>query len=298
MVFGCQVVNMMIANLKKGLEDWLGIPIFGILKEGAKSIFSTAAKLLDLTLEGILKRVSNAVGQDLFGVVLKLVEKIVEAANSSDIGAWLEGQISSLKEGLGDLTTSLKEAVSSMIEAGIESAKKEFFTKGLQELLSLLVPGGGIIKILKMVYKAVKWFIENMKKIFEIFNKLVDVFHEAITGASSEDIEVKVVGILGNVLAALLGALASIFGFAGIPAKIKEALKKAADALWKPIEKLLKAITKPDSRGLAKSCAKNQRGRSGRRSCQVGRWQPPVVRQDQRQGDGAVRLQSQNQSRR
>jgi hypothetical protein len=117
----------------------------------------------------------------------------------------------------------------------------ELVVAGIQWLLGLLVPGAGILKIVKAVVDVISFFINNIdtiKTILEAIGATLDAVISGAVGMIASAVEQAIVSILPTVL----GLLATLLGLGGIPQKISKVLQKLRAPVEEGLGKIFSTI--------------------------------------------------------
>jgi hypothetical protein len=135
-----------------------------------------------------------------------------------------------LKSSLGTLKEMLMGEITTMLIM-------EVVQKGIMWLISILVPGAGVLKAAKAIFDVIKFFIEKKDEVKAFVDSILTTLKSIING----DIGAMAKGIedaLAKAIPTVLGFLASLLGIGGIPAKIKKFFTK----LREPITKIVNGI--------------------------------------------------------
>jgi A nuclease of the HNH/ENDO VII superfamily with conserved LHH len=116
-------------------------------------------------------------------------------------------------------------------------AIKSIVTVGIKKMLTMLVPGGGLVQAAINIYNAVTFFMDRAKQIGAFVQNLTSSFASIAKGdikAAVKTIE----AVLGGGLSLALGFLASAAGLT----KIASSIKAALDKIQKPAQAILLKI--------------------------------------------------------
>ena len=152
-----------------------------------------------------------------------------------------------LKSSLGTLKEMLMGEITTMLIM-------EVVQKGIMWLISILVPGAGVLKAAKAIFDVIKFFIEKKDEVKAFIDSILTTLKSIISG----DIGAMAKGIedaLANAIPTVLGFLVSLLGIGGIPSKIKKFFTK----LREPITKIVNGIFSKATaffKGIGKSAKK------------------------------------------
>lgn len=152
-----------------------------------------------------------------------------------------------LKSSLGTLKEMLMGEITTMLIM-------EVVQKGIMWLISILIPGAGVLKAAKAIFDVIKFFIEKKDEVKAFVDSILTTLKSIING----DIGAMAKGIedaLAKAIPTVLGFLASLLGIGGIPSKIKNFFTK----LREPITKIVNGIFSKATaffKGIAKTAKK------------------------------------------
>jgi len=143
------------------------------------------------------------------------------------------------------VTATLKDLVPVMLLEMIKSAAEPILLALVDQVIALLNPAGVLYKLVKTIYKAVKYFLKYLDKIKVLFGYIKDVFALSASGGLKDAIADKLEAALKSAAPLALAALATLIGIDSIPDKIRKALKTLKDKAQAPVVALLKALAAP-----------------------------------------------------
>ena len=204
---------------------------------GIEPILGFAENLIGSLSEGVLELVGGLAkgAKFLFDFFSTLFTQGISAT-------WvlLKSSLGTLKElFMGEITTMLI---------------MEVVQKGIMWLISILVPGAGVLKAAKAIFDVIKFFIEKKDEVKAFVDSILTTLKSIING----DIGAMAKGIedaLARAIPTVLGFLASLLGIGGIPSKIKKFFTK----LREPITKIVNGIFSKATaffKGIGKSAKK------------------------------------------
>jgi hypothetical protein len=139
----------------------------------------------------------------------------------------------------------LKEMASEMRDAFIEAVKDFIKTKiieqAIQWVVSLFIPGAGIIKAVIGIYDTVVFFIQKAKQIAKMISSFLGSIGEIAAGNIGAAAEAMESG-LARGLSLVISFLAQLLHLSGITAKIRNAIQKVRDKVDAVLLKVAKWI--------------------------------------------------------
>ncbi len=211
-------------ELATGFFDWLTGAVGGAGitlpdKFDARGLFSLAAQVVGLSWETFRELAVNKFGRK----VVEVLEKGSEVA-----GKGLELFRIARKEGLGALWEHVKEMIASNVDEIYEKAKEavlfEAVKKALEFVASLFTPAGAFIKAVQLLYRALKFLVDNIDRIRELVNAFMDSLELAVAG-QVDLIKQKVILALRRLLVLAIDALAKLLGLGNLGEKVRTVLK-------------------------------------------------------------------------
>jgi Domain of unknown function (DUF4157)/Novel toxin 15 len=113
-------------------------------------------------------------------------------------------------------------------------AIKSIVTAGIKKMLTMLVPGGGLVQAAINIYNAITFFIDRAKQIGAFVQNLTSSFASIAKGDVKTAVKT-IEAVLGSGLSLALGFLASAAGLT----KIASSIKAALDKIQKPAQAIL-----------------------------------------------------------
>ena len=228
-------LQLFLTNIKKhllnGLIGWLtgALGDAGITlpeKFDLKGIFSLVMQILGLTYQNIRIKLVKRLGEKTVGRIEKTVEFIKLLITKGPMALWEK-----IKEKISDL----KDAVMNGIRDWIIS---KVIMEGVTWVLGLLNPAGALIKIIKVLYNVVMFFIERWNQIVDfatsVFNSIGEIANGQL-GQAAKYVETTI----GKAVPVMISFLASLLGLGGISAKIRDIIEKIRKPIDKGVEKII-----------------------------------------------------------
>jgi hypothetical protein len=145
-------------------------------------------------------------------------------------------------EGIMGIWDWIKDSAQSLMTTMIDAMKGWLLTKlvvGFAEwIVSLLIPGGGILKLVQGIYKLVMWFVDNIQRILRWVNAVLDSLGNVAMGAISAAIGF-IVGTMKIIIPVILDFFAKLLNISGIVDAVKNIINKIVGPIHKAIDKML-----------------------------------------------------------
>ncbi len=195
-------------------------------------LFDLVLQVLSLQPADLREIAEKVIGRETMELIYKAIalgEKVLEIG-----GKVLEPIIILFTKGPGALWEWIKETLADMVSSTFDRIREAVFNafveKGLKWIAGFFIPGGGFVKIVKAIFAAFQFVVENLDKIRAFFDSVFDSM-EAATEGRTEGVAAKIVtGLkLGVVLA--LDFLAKQLGLG----KIVDSVHGIIRALRRPI---------------------------------------------------------------
>jgi hypothetical protein len=245
------------ARLQKGIFGWLfknaGISVDDIPKEfDVIGILKFGLQVMDLTWDSIKQMVAKKLGG---GAQLEMVEQAT-AQIEEYMALGISGLVDLIKEQLSPATIG-QMILDSVVDVLVENVVQ----KALTTVATLILPGAGALKAVKMLYDGLVLIIRNAAQLVELVNTLFGSLEKVIAG-DTKGVAAAVDGILTQLLPSAIGFAASLLGLGDLPEQVKGAIKKMKESIEKQLEKVVDWIV-GKAKGLAKSGEGKQLEKTG-----------------------------------
>ncbi len=195
----------------------------------AKGLFNLATQLLGLTYANLREIAVRKFGENTVAML--------------ETGADLAGEGVALfrvakQEGLGALWSQISEMITSHVEEIFEKIKETVLYQTIEKVLTfvagLFTPVGAFIKAIQLLYRGLRFLVDNIDRIADLVNAFLDSLTLAVQGNVGA-IADKVVFALRNFIVIAIDFLAKLVGLGNLGDKVRSILK----ALRKPIERAM-----------------------------------------------------------
>ena len=249
-----QFSDNFLKHLKAAFINWL----FGTMSKAGieipsefsfKGVFGIILQVIGITKDWIRSRVVKLIGA-------KNVERIEKAWSivSTLISGGIGGLWEKAKEFLGDLKDKLFDTIQNWLITQIVK-------QAVIWVLSLLNPVSALLKIIKMIYDVVMFFVENIDRILKLVEAVIQSAAQIVAGniaAAANWIE----NSMARILPIIISFLARLLGIGGIANKIKSFIKKIQKKVRGVVDKILKKIVKGIGKLLGKGKAAYRKGKA------------------------------------
>src|SRR5215471_10429198 len=129
------------------------------------------------------------------------------------------------------------EMQDAFIEAVKDFIKQKIIEQAIQWLVSLFIPGAGIIKAIIGIYDTVMFFIKKAKQIMEMISNFLGSIAEIAAGNIGAAADAMEKG-LARGLSLVINFLAALLRLSGITKKIQDAIQKIRAKVDSAIDKV------------------------------------------------------------
>ena len=235
-------VRSFVKNIKqhliKGLIEWLtgamsSVPITLPEKFDLKGIIDLVLQILGLTYANIKARIIKKYpkAEKVFAAVEKGVEIVRLLVTEGPIALW-----KMIKQSLANLKEMVMGAIRNFV---ITTVVKEAVTW----LLGLLNPAGALVKILKLLFDLVMFFVERFQQIKDFVLSVygaISSLAAGVLGKAAKAVE----NAMARSLPVVIGLLASLAGLGGIGKTVSGIIKKVTTPINKVIDKVIDTVVK------------------------------------------------------
>jgi hypothetical protein len=229
-----QFVDRIWEHLKTGFMEWL----FGSLAALGVAIPK------DLSVPSILQLVLDVLGITADRIRAK-VAKIIGERNMAMLTAAWEAVGTFLKGGPAALWEQIKEYVSNLKEMVVDAIQEWLVSTVVKSAVAKIVmmfnPVGAIIQAIMMIYRTVMFFVENINRILDFVEAIIDSVYNIATGAigSAADWIEKA---LARTIPIIISFLARLLGLTGLSEKIRGFILRVQTRIDKAIDKVIEKI--------------------------------------------------------
>lgn len=229
-----QFVDHIEDHLREGFLKWLfgslggsGITMPKDLSLG--SILMLVLQVLGLTYDKLRAKAVKLIGERNVAVIEKVFGFLKTLWAKGPAALWEE-----VKEFLSDLKEQVIDSIREWLIATI-------IKKATIKLVSMFNPVGAIIQAILMIYDTAMFFIENINRILDFVEAVINSFYKIATGAI-DDAANWIEKALANTIPIIIAFLARLLGISGITDKIVSTIKKIQTRVDRAVDKVIAKI--------------------------------------------------------
>jgi len=223
-----------LKHLKDAIFNWLTGALEGVKLPqvwDAKGILMLVLDILGLTYGALRKRMVDALGPTVVETLEKTFTLVKTLVTEGPAAAWEQ-----MKDMAEEMKVTFIDAVKSWVQTTI-------VYKAIETVISLFIPGAGIIKAIIAIYDTVMFFIQKAKDIARMIGDFMGSIGEIAMGnigAAAAALE----GGLAKALALVINFLARFLRLSGITDKIKKVLETIRGKVSMVLDKIVAWIKK------------------------------------------------------
>lgn len=205
-----------LKHLQDALFEWLTGSLEGLILPktwNVQGILGLLLQMIGISYQNIRKHMVTVMGEPVVAGLEKSFTLVKTLITEGPMAAWEQ-----LKEMAGEMKEAFIEAVKDFI-------KMKIVEQAIQWLVSLFVPGAGIIKAIVGIYDTVMFFIQKAKTIMQMVGNFLSSISDIAAGNIGAAADAMENG-LARGLSLVINFLAALLRLNGITAKIKAALEK------------------------------------------------------------------------
>ena len=205
-----------LTHLKDAIFDWLTGSMEGVTLPTSwdfKGIASVALQILGLTWANIRGKLVKLIGETPVKALETGFDLVVTLVRDGPMAAW---------EKIKEMGEEIKQA---FIEGVKDFIKIKIIQKAIETVISLFVPGAGIVRAIIGIYDTVVFFIQKAKQIMEMIGNFLSSIGDIAAGNIGAAADALEKG-LARGLTLVINFLARFLHLDGITAKIRAAIQK------------------------------------------------------------------------
>jgi len=221
-----------LKHLKDALFEWLTGSLEGLVLPTTwdfPGIISVALQMIGISYQNIRKHMVAVMGEPVVAGLEKTFELVKTLITKGPMAAW---------EQLKDMAAEMRDA---FVEAVKDFIKQKIIEQAIQWLVSLFIPGAGIIKAIIGIYDTVIFFIQKAKQIMEMISNFLGSISEIAAGNIGAAADAMEKG-LARGLSLVINFLAALLRLSGVTNKIRDAIQKIRAKVDAVLEKVAKWI--------------------------------------------------------
>ena len=221
-----------LKHLKDALFEWLTGSLEGLVLPQTwdfKGIISVALQMIGISYQNIRKHLVDVIGEPAVANLEKTFTLVKTLITEGPIAAWEQ-----LKEMAGEMKEAFLDAVKDFV-------KTKVIEQAIQWVVSIFVPGAGIVKAVIGIYDTIMFFIQKAKQIMQMIGNFLSSIGDIAAGnigAAADALE----NGLARGLSLVISFLAQLLHLSGITKKIKDAIQKIRNKVDAVLAKVAKWI--------------------------------------------------------
>lgn len=208
--------NFLLKHLKNALFEWLTGSLEGLVLPKTwdfQGIVGIALQMIGISYQNIRKHMVTVMGENVVAGLEKTFTLVKTLITEGPMAAWEQ-----LKEMAAEMRDAFVDAVKDFI-------KTKIIEQAIQWLVSLFIPGAGIIKAVIGIYDTVVFFIQKAKQIMQMISNFLGSISEIAAGNIGAAADAMENG-LARGLSLVISFLAQLLHLSGVTKKIQEAIQK------------------------------------------------------------------------
>jgi hypothetical protein len=204
-----------LKHLKDALFEWLTGSLQGLVLPQTwdfKGIISVALQMIGISYQNIRKHMVTVMGEPVVAGLEKTFELVKTLITKGPMAAW---------EQLQDMAAEMRDA---FVNAVKDFIKQKIIEQAITWLVSLFIPGAGIVKAIIGIYDTVVFFIKKAKQIMQMISSFLGSIAEIAAGNIGAAADAMEKG-LARGLSLVIGFLAALLRLSGITNKIRDAIQ-------------------------------------------------------------------------
>jgi Skp family chaperone for outer membrane proteins len=221
-----------LKHLQDAVFEWLTGSLTGLILPSSwdlKGILSVVFQMLGLTYQNIRAHLVRLIPEPAVKALETSFTLVKTLITEGPLAAW---------EQLKDMAGEMKEAFITAIKDWI---KWQVVQKAIETILSMFIPGAGIIRAIIGIYDTIVFFIQRAKDIMKMIGSFLGSIAEIAAGNIGAAAEALEKG-LARGLVLVIDFLARFLRLSGITAKIREAIQKIRAKVDNVIERVAKWV--------------------------------------------------------
>lgn len=205
-----------LQHLKNALFEWLTGSLQGLVLPKTwdfKGIISVALQMIGISYANIRRHMVAVMSEKVVANLEKTFTLVKTLITEGPIAAWEQ-----LKKMAGEMRDAFIDAVKDFI-------KMKIIEQAIQWVVSLFIPGAGIVKAIIAIYDTIVFFIQKAKQIAQMVGNFLSAIGAIASGAVGAAANALESG-LARGLSLVISFLAALLRLSGITNKIRDAIGK------------------------------------------------------------------------
>ncbi|HEU5132033.1 MAG TPA: hypothetical protein VFT26_08025, partial [Pyrinomonadaceae bacterium] len=205
-----------LKHLQDALFEWLTGSLEGLTLPQTwdfKGIIGIALQMIGISYANIRRHMVAVMTEPVVAGLEKTFTLVKTLITEGPMAAW---------EQLKDMAAEMRDA---FIQAVKDYVKQKIIEQAIQWIVSIFIPGAGIIKAIIGIYDTVVFFIQKAKQIMKMISSFLGSISEIAAGNIGAAAEAMEAG-LARGLSLVINFLAALLRLTGITARIRDAIQK------------------------------------------------------------------------
>lgn len=227
-----------LVHLKDAIFEWLTGSLEGIQLPSSwtlRGIASVALQMLRITYQNLRGKLVKATSESAVKSMESGFDLVVSLVKEGPVAAW---------EKLSEMAEDIKAA---FIEGVTNFLQIKVVQKAIETIVSMFIPGAGIVRAVVGIYDTVVFFIQKAKQIAKMVSSFLSSIAEIAAGNLSAAAAALENG-LARALSLVISFLAKFLRLDGVTAKIRAAIQKLGDKVDGILDRVVEWIVKKASR--------------------------------------------------
>jgi hypothetical protein len=235
-----------LKHLKDALFEWLTGSLEGLTLPAVwnfQGIISIALQMIGISYQNIRRHMVEAMGENVVVGLEKTFTLVKTLITEGPMAAW---------DQLKDMAAEMRDA---FVDAVKDFIKTKIIEQAIQWVVSLFIPGAGIIKAIIGIYDTIVFFIQKAKQIMQMvgsFLSSIGAIAAGNIGAAADALE----NGLARGLSLVISFLAQLLHLNGVTDKIRNAIQKIKGKVDGVLAKVAKWIAEKAKKLIAPITAK------------------------------------------
>ena len=205
-----------LKHLKDAIFEWLTGSLEGLTLPQTwdlKGIIGIALQMIGISYANLRRHMVSVMTEPVVAGLEKTLDIVKTLMTEGPMAAWEQ-----LKQIAGDMRDAFVQAVKDYV-------KQRIIEEAIKTLVSLFIPGAGIIKAIIGIYDTIVFFIKKAKDIIKMIGNFLSSISDIAAGNIGAAAEAMEQG-LARGLSLVINFLAALLRLTGVTARIRDAIQK------------------------------------------------------------------------
>lgn len=152
-----------------------------------------------------------------------------------------------IQKGPGGVVEMLKEQlnpetiINAVVEAAVEFAVQALIERVALRLLAMLNPAGAVLQAIELIYKVLRWVVDNAARIFALVETVVNAAADILAG-NFASVAVLIEKALASLIPLVIDLLAGMIGLGDLPDQVAAAIGRLQEMVLPIVERVIVAL--------------------------------------------------------